>query len=332
MAEHFGTTADGRAVARVTLGAGDLHVAILTYGAVLQDLRFADLPFSLTIGSPDLSAYEGKMASCGPIVGPVANRIASAQAMIDGALHRFESGPHDTHLLHGGQAAMHGMVWSIAEEGAAHVILSLALPNGQGGFPGNRQFTARFDVLPPATLRLTLHAETDATTLINLANHSYWRMSDAPTTAGHMLQVFADEFLPADADVLPTGEIAPVAGTRFDYRSPRALKAGAEGLLDTNFCVRKARGRLAPVARLSNADGLVMEMASTEPGLQVFDGHILDLPGYRTMDGPAPTAYGGLALEAQFWPNAPHNPAFPDITLRPGEPWEQVTEWRFSGP
>ena len=326
----FGTTKAGLPVHRVEIAAGDLKAALLTHGAVLQEVRLAGVPFNLTIGSPDLEAYEGAMASCGAIVGPVANRIGGAVAEIDGVTHRFANDRDGLHLLHGGAAALHRQVWEIAEAGASHVVLSLTLPDGEGGFPGVRMVTARFEVMRPAALRMTLSATTDAPTLMNLANHSYWRMSDAATTQGQVLTVLADHYLPADAEVLPTGEIAPVTGTRFDYRAGKALEAGAEGLIDTNFCLSQARVPLRPVARLAGPDGVALEMATTEPGLQVFDGHILDLPDYRTTDGPAPTAYGAVALEAQFWPNAPNNPAFPDILLRPGETWEQVTEWRFS--
>ncbi|MDJ0626754.1 MAG: aldose epimerase family protein [Rhodobacter sp.] len=326
----FGTTSDGRAVHRLTLSAGDLTAHILTYGAALQDVRLAGVPHSLTIGSPDLAAYEGRLGSAGTIMGPVANRITGARAVIDGNEHRFDKNFFGKHTLHGGSAAFHRKVWQVTEATPDGATLQLSLPDGEGGFPGHRTVTAQYRVDPPARLTLTLETDTDAPTLINLANHSYWNLGPHPTTRGHKLQVHADRYLPATDEFIPTGVVADVAGTRFDYRQGRAVEAGAEGLLDNNLCTAQARQPLRPVARLTGPTGIAMQMASTEPGLQIFDGHILDLPDFPSTDGPAHQAYAGLALEAQFWPDAPNNPAFPSILLRPGDDWRQITAWTFT--
>ncbi len=330
MIEDFGTTRTGRTAHRITLAGGRLTVHLLTLGAALQDLRLAGHPHSLTVGSRDLAAYEGPMQHCGTIMGPVANRIAGARATVDGRLLQFDRNFLGRHTLHGGSAATHRKLWTLADHGPAHATLTLTLPDGEGGFPGSRRLGARFALDGP-TLRLTLDAETDAPTPMNLANHSYWNLGPQPTTAGHRLTVHAGRYLPSDAALIPTGEIADVTGTRFDYRSGRPVEAGAEGLVDTNFCLADARGPLRRAATLTGPGGLAMDMATTEPGLQVFDGHILGQPDCRTTDGAAPVPYAGLALEAQFWPDAPNHPDFPAITLRPGQPWRQVTTWTFRG-
>ncbi len=330
--ELFGTTATGEAVHRIVLSGGDLSVALLTRGAILQDVRLTGVAHSLTLGSPDLAAYEGAMASCGGIMGPVANRITGAVAEIAGTPFSFDCSEETSILLHGGPVATHRRTWTLAESGPDAATFQLALPDGDGGFPGTRLLTAQFEIAPPATLRLTLSATSDAPTLLNLANHSYWRLDAAPTVEGHNLRIAADRYLPITDDVLPTGDIAPVAGTRFDYREGRPLRAGAEGLIDTNFCLSDHRTTLRPVAWLTGPSGLSLEMATTEPGLQVFDGHSLHLPALRTCDGTAPVAYGAVALEAQFWPDAPTHPTFPSILLSPDADWTQVTEWRFSHP
>lgn len=270
------------------------------------------------------------MASCGAIMGPVANRIAGAAAEIAGRVCRFETPDGGDILLHGGTAATHQRVWDLVEATDRRAAFRVTLPDGEAGFPGNRVLTAAFEVSAPATLRLTLTAETDAPTIINLANHSYWRLDGTPTVSGHVLKIDADRYTPADSRVLPTGHIAPVAGTRFDFRHGRRLEAGAEGLIDTNFCLSEARRALRPVAWLTGRSGLTMELATTEPGLQVFDGHSLDLPQSTTNDGPPPVPYCAVALEAQFWPDAPNHAAFPSIQLGPGAAWQQVTEWRFA--
>ncbi|WP_172299426.1 aldose epimerase family protein [Pseudoruegeria sp. HB172150] len=328
--EVFGRLSDGESIHRLHINAGAISVALLTRGAVLNDVRLESIPYSLTVGSPDIAAYEGKMGSAGATCGPVVNRIAGAKAEIDGKTYDFATNFLGKHTLHGGDAAMHRRTWEIAETDDGSATLQIRQADGDGGFPGNRLFTARFEVLPPATLRLTLSAETDAPTVVNLANHSYWRLDDAPTVAGHILKLAAAEYTPATEDLIPTGEIAPVDGTRFDYREGRVLEGGAEGLIDNNFCLSRGREPLRPVAWLTGQSGVTMEMATTEPGIQVYDGHGLEQAPYVLHDGTTARGYCGVALEAQYWPDAPNHPNFPSIVLRPGEPWKQVTEWRFS--
>lgn len=326
----FGATRDGRPVHRVPLSAGDLSVWVLTYGAALQDVRLRGTAHSLTVGSPDLAAYEGGLGSAGTIVGPVANRISEARADIDGVEFAFDRNFLGRHTLHGGFAATHRKVWRIADATDASLRLLLDIPGGEGGFPGVRRISALYEVFAPATLALTLEATTDAPTLMNLANHCYWNLGPSPTTIGHKLQVSATRFLPATDGSFPTGEIADVAGTRFDFRNGRFVEAGTEGPLDNNLCLADARSPLRAAAALTGPTGVEMRMATTEPGLQIFDGRNLEMPGFASMDGSPHAAYAGIALEAQFWPDAPANPGFPSILLRPGEDWRQETRWSFA--
>ncbi len=329
MIETFGTTAHGETVQKITITDGSLTASILTFGAALQDVRLAGVPYPLTLGSPDLAAYEGEMCHAGTIMGPVANRIENASTEIDGKTYHFEKNFLDRHTLHGGSAGTHLKVWTLADHGPSDATLTLWLLDGDGGFPGTRHLTARF-LVQDTTLSLALDATTDAPTLMNLANHSYWTLGPGATTHGHILTIHADRHLPSEpVTTLPTGTIAEVANTRFDYRQGRKLEDCTEGLLDTNFCLSDTSQPLRDIATLAAPDGISMTMASTEPGLQVFDGHILDYPDLSTTRGTAPVPYAGLALEAQFWPNAPHNPHFPAITLHPGQPWQQITTWTF---
>ena len=329
----FGTTGAAEPVHRIVIANGGLSAALLTLGVALQDVRLAGVAHSLTVGSPALAPYESAMATCGTIMGPIANRIGGASAVIDGKTCHFDANLNGRHTLHGGAGATHSRVWTLTDHGPHHAEFELHLADGAHGFPGNRTLTARYDIDAAATLRLTLTATTDAPTLMNLANHSYWRLAGAPTFSGQRLQIAADHYLPASAgDMLPTGTIAPAENTRFDYRAPRALRAGAEGLIDTNFCLSRARRPLREVARLRAQSGLTLTLSTTEPGLQVFDGHILDLPGIAGNDGVPNRAYAGLALEPQFWPDAPNHPDFPPILMRPTESWQQITTWAFSGP
>jgi len=329
---RFGRTRDARDVERLVIGDRTLAVAILSYGAALQDLRLSGLDRSLTVGSPDLAAYEGAMATCGTLVGPVANRISGARAAIDGDLCRFDANAPGGHTLHGGAAGLHRKHWTVVDYDTDRVTLHTAPADGEGGFPGRRDIALRYDLPAPDTLRLTLTAATNRSTPLSLANHSYWRLDPGPTTAGHRLTVAAKRYLPVEADLIPTGEIALVAGTRFDFRAGRVLRDGAEGPLDVNFCLAEARGPLRPAAWLQGASGIELQLATTEPGLQVFDGRVLDLPDLRGHDGRVYGPYSGLALEPQFWPDAVNRPAFPSVLLRPGEPWTQITTWRFRRP
>ncbi len=317
----FGTTSDGQAVHALTLSAGDLTATILTLGAALQDLRLAGVPYPLTLGSDRVQDYQGQMRHHGTLVAPVVNRLSGAQAPINGKPHRFQANQDNRHTLHAGSAGTHLRLWDVADHSVTHATLTIALPDGIGGFPGNRRLTARFDVAPPATLRMTVTATSDAPTLMNVANHSYWNLDGSDTWDGHTLQVQADRYLPTTPDFTPTGQIVPVAGTPMDFRTPRAIAPGAPDL-DTNFCLADRRRPLCEVLTLSGRSGVTMTVATTDPGIQVYDG--------RNAIRPGRAPYEGLAIEAQFWPDAPNHPGFPGIELRPGQAWEQVTEWRFA--
>lgn len=326
--DAFGITRDGQSVARITLDNGALRISVLTYGATLQDVRLPGLAHGLTLGSELLADYEdgGAFKFFGAIAGPVANRLAHGRAPLgEGTLALDTTGPGG-HCLHGGPAGLHRKVWQVDAAGDARLLLSTLSADGEGGFPGNRRFEAEFTLDGP-TLTLGLRAETDAPTLVNLANHSYWNLSGGTDFHGHLLQVHADAYLPVDNVALVTGEIRPVDGTPFDFRRPRALTA--RDALDNNFCLARARGPLRPAARLSAPGGAALELETTEPGLQVYDARHMAPDGVPGQDGRRHGPRCGLALEAQFWPDAPNHPDFPAIRLDPGQGWEQVTRFRF---
>lgn len=312
MLETFGTTAAGEAVQAVTLAAGGLRVRVLSLGAIVQSVRLSGVAHDLTVGSGDLAAYEGPLRYHGAVVGPVANRISGAAARIGGRLHRFEDTGGGV-TLHGGRTGVHARLWRIAEAGPAQAVLELDLPDGDGGFPGNRRLTAAFTVAAPAVLRLRLAATTDAPTLMNLANHSYWNLDGTPTWEGHRLSVAADRVLVHHPDGRVAGGPVAVEGGPLDLRAGAVLRPGAPAL-DHNFCLAPAPRPLAPAADLRGRSGVRLQLATTAPGLQVYDGR----PGHA-----------GLALEPQCWPDAPAHPGFPPISLDPGQVWEQVSEWRF---
>ncbi|MDE3026999.1 MAG: galactose mutarotase [Paracoccaceae bacterium] len=322
----FGKTTDGREVQRVCLRAGELTVVVLTWGAVLNDVRLAGAPHSLTLGTDVMAGYEARMVHFGSIVGPVANRIGGASAVIGGKRYDFEVNEAVGKTLHGGINGTQRRIWAIAEASRSSVTLTLDLADGDGGFPGNRQLTARFDLSAPAALTLTLEARSDAETIVNLANHSYWNLDGSMTYAGHRFRVAADSYTPCDAQNLPTGEAAPVAGT-FDLRNGRILN-GTE-VYDTNFCLATTPRPLSFAAELTGKSGVRMVLETTEPGLQVYDGRGINTAPYPGHAGVPYAPHAGLALEAQRWPDATNHANFPSIVLSPGEQYQQVTRFTF---
>ncbi len=318
---HFGTLADGRAVQAITLRTDDLTATILTWGAVLQDVRLAGVSHGLTLGSDALADYLGQMRHHGSLIGPVVNRLTGAKAPIAGKVHVFEANQDGLHCLHAGASGTHLKLWDLGTADDAHVTLSLTLPDGDGGFPGNRTVTARFTVAPPATLRMDVTVTTDAPTLINFANHSYWNLDGGPDWSGHRVQVAADHYLPTTPDFTPTGAIVPVDGLPVDFRTSRAIAPGQPDL-DNCFCLSTTPQPLRDVLWLTGRSGVTLTLATTETSVQLYDGRNAIRPGHA--------AYEGIAIEAQGWPDAPNHPRFPGIELGAADTYRQTTEWRFA--
>ena len=319
---------DGRPVERITLSNGHITATILTRGAILQSLRLAGQAHSLTVGSPDVAAYSGPLGYFGAIVGPVANRIAGASAVLDGQRFRFEVNERDR-TLHSGPSGVHARNWEIDIATPAQVVLTLNLADGTGGFPGNRAIAARYALVSDDTLELRIAATTDAATWVNFASHGYWNLDGSADLTGHTLQIAADRYLPTDGTALVTGEIAPVAGTPFDFRTARPVGPGTEPRLDHNFCLADHRREPTEVLTLTGASGQAMTVSTTEPGVQVFDAAPIDGGGARDFAGRPIGAFSGLAIEPQGWPDAPNRPDFPSVVLRSGFAVEQVTRFRF---
>lgn len=324
--DTFGTLPDGRAVQVITLRAGELIARVLTLGASLQDLRIAGTPWPLILGSDRLEAYLGPLIWCGAVVGPVANRIGGAAALIGGRLCHFQ--PNDgANLLHSGTAGTSGRIWQIEAASAEAVTLACALPAGCDGFPGNRVIRARYAIEAPATLALTLSAETDAATLMNPAHHPYWALDGRADTAAHRLQVAAHRYLPTDAQNLPQAP-ADLAGSGHDLRTPRRL--GDLPPLDHNYCLEGAG--LGPAARLWSDRGPCLTLETDAPGLQVYDGRGLDTAPLPGLMGAPYGPHAGVALEPQAWPDAPAHDDFPPITLGPGQSFRQRLRYSFAAP
>lgn len=314
---HFGTTASGVDVEKITIGAGDLTVSVLTWGAVLHDVRLKDVPYNLTRGSDNLADYAGDWCYHGGIIGPIANRIGNARIKVGGMMHELERNQDGRIHLHSGKDATHAQVWRIAAQSAASVTLALTLPDGMCGLPGHREITATYRVSAPATLTLEITGTTDADTVMNFAQHGYWNMDGTADWTGHRLQIAADHYLPTDADAVPTGEIADVAESLMDLRDGPVIDSKTH-VFDHNFCLNGGAGPVRDVVWLTGTSGLQMVMATDQAGMQVFDGHT------------APANHDALALEAQGWPDAPNHRGFPSIKVRANDTYAQTTSWSFT--
>ncbi len=317
---QFGTSKTGDVVEKLTIGAGDLTVSVLTWGAIVQDVRLRGVPYSLTLGSDTLADYEDAMMHHGSLIGPIANRISNARIKIDGMMYELERNQDDRLHLHSGKEATHRRQWALVDQSDTHVTLNCTLGDGACGLPGNRSFTVTYRVEAPANLTMELHGTTDTKTAMNFANHSYWNLDGTETWAGHALQIAAKSYLPSNEDNAPTGEIVPVAGTQMDFRQLREVTPDTHPF-DNNFCLATHRLPQRDVLILRGASGVQMTLATTEPGVQVYDGRAAERPGRNT--------YEGLAIEAQCWPDAPNHVGFPSILMGPDEPYAQTTTWRF---
>lgn len=317
---RFGVTSTGQVVQCITIGGAGLTVSVLTWGAVVQGVWLDGVAHGLTLGSDRLADYEGAMRHHGSLIGPVVNRFTDAQARIGGRDLRFEANQDGRHCLHSGRAGTHLKVWRLAEVTEDMLRLELVLPDGEGGFPGNRRVAATWRV-EGTSLHLQMQVTTDAVTPVNFANHSYWNLDGSESWAGHRLWIDAARYLPTTPDFTPTGEIAPVERGGMDFRVPRVVAPGAPAF-DTCFCLGDGPGPLREVLRLTGQSGVTMAVSTTAPGVQVYDA--------RQASRPGRAPYEGLAIEAQHWPDAPNHAGFPSIALEPGQDYRQHTVWRFS--
>jgi aldose 1-epimerase len=327
--DEFGRMPDGKMVERVDLSGGGLRASVLSYGAVLQDLRIAGHAPSVVLGFDTLADYLAHSRYFGAVVGRCANRIGGARFELDGTIHRVDRNQTGGHHLHGGSSGMGQRLWSVVANDKASVTLAIALEDGEMGYPGELQANVRYALLDDATLDIRMTATSDRPTLCNLAHHSYFNLSGEADILNHYLQIGADAYLPVDDELIPTGEIAAVDGTGFDLRRGARLGDVCKRVtLDNNFCLSITRQPLREVAELS-AGGIAMKIRTTEPGLQVFDGGPLSVP-VPGSGGRHIGAHSGIALEPQLWPDAIHHTDWQQPVLRPAEIYHQHSQFAFA--
>ena len=342
----FGRLADGTPVAmfRVANRAG-LDLRAIAWGGIIVSLRTTDRhgePGDVVLGHDELAPYFDQAAYLGSIVGRHANRIAHARFALDGRTYHLA--PNEPpHHLHGGRRGFHEQLWDAAEVRTAEgdgVLFTRVSSDGEEGYPGRLRVRVRYLVTQRNELRIDYEARTSAPTVVSLTQHSYFNLAcqTSDDVLGHELMLDADAYTPVDDAQIPTGEIADVGGTPFDFRTPRAIGERIDasheqlrigGGYDHNWALRSSTSALRRAAWLFEpTSGRMLEVLTTEPGLQVYAGNRLD----GSIVGRNGRRYGrraGLCLETQRFPDGPNQPRFPSAVLRPDEVFRSLTVYRF---
>lgn len=332
--EIFGATDDGVPVKRLSIAGGGMSANILTWGAVVQDLRLAGHDAPLVLGFEDFADYPAHSPYFGSIAGRYANRIRDGRFIIAGERFQIDAEHPEKHGLHGGTNGFGRRIWRVVASGADFVTLGLLDPDGAMGFPGDLDATCTYRLKIPGALSIELTATCNEPTLCNLAHHSYFNLDDGGSgdIFDHRLMLNAAAYLPVGPETLPTGIVEPVDGSAFDFRLARPIRfPGGDRPFDYdhNFCLAAARGALKQAAWAQGASsGVEMEVWTTEPGLQFYAGEHAGVEP-RGLGGRRYQPYAGFCLEPQTWPDSPNRPYFPQATLWPGEIYRQTTEYRF---
>lgn len=351
LSSPFGLTRDGVEAQIYTLGNETGFIADITdYGATLVRLFVPDRHGrceDVVLGYDHADCYAGQPFFLGGTIGRYGNRIAGGRFTLDGTVHQLSlnNGPAEARChLHGGLVGFHHRPWNAElrhDAGGSALRLTLRSPDGEEGYPGNLDVAVTYSV--PARrneLRIDYEATTDRATPFNPTNHAYWNLrGDAPgDVLGHVLKIAASAYTPVNAALIPRGHHAPVTGTPFDFRAPRPLgeclnapdkQLRLTGGYDHNYVLDTGGGVFALAARVHEpVSGRVLEVLTTEPGLQLYSGNFLD-GSWPGKSGRIHAKHAGFCLETQHFPDSPNQPAFPSTILRPGDVFRSTTIYRF---
>lgn len=339
----FGTTRGGREVTLYTLtNDNGMKVGVLNYGGIITEIIVpaADgTPGDVVLGFDTLADYETKSPFFGCITGRVANRIAQGRFTLDGQAYQLAQNNGENHL-HGGLVGFDKVVWDaepFSADGAVGVRLRYLSPDGDQGYPGALDTSVTYTLTNENALRIDYEAVTDAATILNLTNHTYFNLAGGGNIGGHIMRLDAAAFTPVDGTLIPTGELRSVEGTPHDFRTPTAIGARIEnddeqlklgGGYDHNWVVMGEPGTLRPAARVEEpTTGRTLEVYTTQPGVQLYTGNMM--PDVTGKGGQEYTRRTGFCLETQHFPDAPNQPNFPSIVLRPGEHFHETTVFQF---
>ena len=343
--DAFGTTEDGTPVVLYTLAnTNGLEARIMTYGGIVVSLRAPDRDGNsgdVTLGFDTLEPYLQEHPYFGALIGRYGNRIANGTFGLDGTTYTLAKNNGPNHL-HGGVRGFDKVVWQGRPDssgGTARLTLTYRSRDGEEGYPGNLDATVVYTLDDENQLRIDYTATTDRATIVNLTNHSYFNLAGDGDVYGHKLQLFAGRFLPIDATSIPLGEQRAVENTPMDFRRPAPIGAQihgddeqlrhASGGYDHTWVLDAGGGAIAHAARVYEpASGRVMDVWTTQPGVQFYSGNMLD-GSLRGKGGRVYAKHPGFCLETQHFPDSPNQPQFPSTVLRPGETYRQTTIYQF---
>ena len=345
--ERFGVAPDGKPVDVYTLvNARGIRTRILTYGGIIQTLETPDRAGKLddvVLGFDDLQGYVKSSPYFGAIVGRYGNRIARGRFTLDGQTYTLATNNGPNHL-HGGIKGFDKVVWgaeSFRGDTAVGLVLTHTSPDGHEGYPGTLRSKVTYTLTNRDELVIDSEATTDKATIVNLTNHTYWNLAGDGTRdiVGHVMMIESSAIVPVDSTLIPTGQLLPVAGTPFDFRTPTPVGARIAdphvqirygGGYDHTFVVNRPSGpALSHAVRLTEpTTGRALDIFTTEPGVQVYSGNFLD-GSFAGKRGRVYRRRFGLALETHHYPDSPNQPGFPSVVLRPGETYRTRTVFRF---
>ena len=326
----FGTGPGGEEVYLFKLkNSPGAEVTITNFGGAIRWIKVPDqngVFADVVLGYETLEEYVKHPRYLGALIGRHANRIARGRFSLNGVEYQLPQN-NGEHHLHGGTKGFHKRVWT-ATETPAGVHLEYFSPDGEENYPGNLNVAVDYTFNDENELRIEYHATTDKDTIVNLTNHSYFNLAGQGTILDHELTMHAGSFTPVGDDLIPTGEIRSVDGTTMDFRTARAI---ANGGYDHNFVLDGwIHGAIRSVARLRDPkSGRVMEVFTTQPGMQFYSGNFLD-GSLIGKGGVAYEQYAALCLETQHYPDSPNHPNFPSTVLRAGEIYHEITVYKFT--
>jgi aldose 1-epimerase len=335
----FGNT-DGQAITEYTItNANGMQLSVINYGGTItkltapdKDGKFGDV----VLGYESLDGYLQKgNPYFGALIGRYGNRIGKAQFTLDGKTYNLDKndGPNS---LHGGNKGYDKVVWTAEKQGDNSLKLTYHSKDGEGGYPGNLDITVVYTLTTDNSVKIDYTATTDKATPVNLTNHAYYNLSAGTdsTILSNEIQINADKYTPVDAGLIPTGQIADVKGTPFDFTTSKQIGkdiAQVKGGYDHNWVLNKKGNELEKVVTLYHpASGRVMEVYTTEPGIQFYTGNFLNGRLANTKGGAKYVQHAALCLETQHFPDSPNHSNFPSTILKPGETYKTTTVYKFS--
>ncbi len=341
----FDTEIDGKPVKLYWLKNGDLQMAMTNYGGRIVGLWTPDKNGKMTdvvIGRGSTQAYvDGPEAYFGATVGRVGNRIAKGKFKIEGKEYSIKPN-NNANALHGGENGFQDKVWEANQPNDYTLELQYVSPDGEEGFPGELDAKVTYSLIDDHTLKIKYEATTDKTTVVNLTNHSYFNLNGegSGTILDHKMQIFADKFTPVDEGLIPIGELRAVEGTPFDFTSPHTIGERIDadneqikfgGGYDHNYVLGSKRENAMNHAAkvIGDKSGIVMDVYTKEPGVQFYTGNFMSAKN-SLKSGARDDKRTAFCLETQHFPDAPNQPDFPSIELKPGDTYHTVTEYTFS--